>query len=88
LVSGIDIRTDGVLELDHEKNIWTQKGEMVGDWRKLHNKELRNLYSSPQMNRMEASKVEIGRNCSSNVKVDVIVEIPNSKIKKKSTEKT
>jgi hypothetical protein len=29
---------------------------MTGDWRKLHNEELRNLYSSPSMIRMIKSR--------------------------------
>jgi hypothetical protein len=29
---------------------------VTGGWRKLHNKELHNLYSSPSINRMTKSK--------------------------------
>jgi hypothetical protein len=29
------------------RRIFGQKREMTGDWRKLHNEELHNLYSSP-----------------------------------------
>jgi hypothetical protein len=32
-----------------EENIWTQRDELVGGWRKLHNEELYNLYSSPNV---------------------------------------
>jgi hypothetical protein len=34
--------------------------EVTGDWRKLHNEELHNLYSSPNIIRM------MGRACSTN----------------------
>jgi hypothetical protein len=30
--------------------------EVMGDWRKLHNEELRNLYSSPNIIRMIKSR--------------------------------
>jgi hypothetical protein len=33
-----------------------KRDEVTGGWRKLHNKELRNLYSSPSINRMNKSK--------------------------------
>jgi hypothetical protein len=29
-----------------------KRDEVKGDWRKLHNEELHNLYSSPNINRM------------------------------------
>jgi hypothetical protein len=29
-----------------------KRDEVTGDWRKLHNEELHNLYSSPNINRM------------------------------------
>jgi hypothetical protein len=33
-----------------------QRDEMMGDWRKLHNNELHNLYSSPNLTRMIKSR--------------------------------
>jgi hypothetical protein len=33
-----------------------EKDEVTGGWRKLHNEELRNLYSSPDMIRMIKSR--------------------------------
>jgi hypothetical protein len=30
----------------------TEKDEVTGEWRKLHNKELRDLYSSPSISRI------------------------------------
>jgi hypothetical protein len=39
------------------RRIFEQKrGEMAGGWRKLHNEELRNLYSSPSIIRMIKSR--------------------------------
>jgi hypothetical protein len=29
-----------------------RRGEVVGDWRRLHNEELRNLYASPNIARV------------------------------------
>jgi hypothetical protein len=34
-----------------------KRDEMTGGWRKLHNKELHNLYSSPSIIRMIKSKM-------------------------------
>jgi hypothetical protein len=33
-----------------------KRDEVTGDWRKLHNEELHNLYSSPSIIRMMKSK--------------------------------
>jgi hypothetical protein len=33
-----------------------KRGEVTGDWRKLHNEELHNLYSSPKISRMIKSR--------------------------------
>jgi hypothetical protein len=33
-----------------------KRGEVMGEWRKLHNKELRNLYSSPDIIRQVKSR--------------------------------
>jgi hypothetical protein len=33
-----------------------KKDDVIGDWRKLHNKELHNLYSSPSIIRMINSR--------------------------------
>jgi hypothetical protein len=39
------------------RRISGQKGDKVmGDWRKLHNEELHNLYSSPNISRMIKSR--------------------------------
>jgi hypothetical protein len=34
-----------------------KRDEVTGDWRKLHNEELHNLYSSPNVTRMTKSKM-------------------------------
>jgi hypothetical protein len=41
-----------------------QRDEVTGEWRKLHNEERPNLYSSPNIIRM--IKDEMGRACSIN----------------------
>jgi hypothetical protein len=40
-----------------EENIWTEEGRGDRGWRKLHNEELHNLYSSPNIIRMMKSRV-------------------------------
>jgi hypothetical protein len=32
-----------------DENFWTKRDEVIGGWRKLHNAELDNLYSSPNI---------------------------------------
>jgi hypothetical protein len=44
--------------------MWTKRDEIIGGWRKLHNEELYNLYSSPNIIRMIRFKEdEMGRAC-------------------------
>jgi hypothetical protein len=38
------------------KNIGPKRDEMTGGWRKLHNEELHNVYSSPSIIRMTKSR--------------------------------
>jgi hypothetical protein len=42
-----------------------KRDEVKGRWRKLHNEELHNLYSSPSIIRM-IKEDEMGRACSTN----------------------
>jgi hypothetical protein len=44
-----------------------RRDEVTGDWRKLHNEELHNLYSAPNIIRMSN---EMGRACSVNAGYD------------------
>jgi hypothetical protein len=39
-----------------EENIWTKRNEVMSGWRKPHNEELHNLYSSPSIIRMIKSR--------------------------------
>jgi hypothetical protein len=41
-----------------------KRDEVTGDWRKLQNEELHNLYSSPNINQIKED--EMGRACSTN----------------------
>jgi acyl-coenzyme A synthetase/AMP-(fatty) acid ligase len=44
-----------------------KRDEVTGGWRKLHNEEINDLYSSPSIIRMVKSKGdEMGRPCSTN----------------------
>jgi hypothetical protein len=43
-----------------------KRDEMTGRWRKLHNEELRDLYSSPSMIRIIKSGRMTGGACSTN----------------------
>jgi hypothetical protein len=42
-----------------------KRDEVTGEWRKLHNEELRNLYSSPSKNN-QVEKYKMGDACSTN----------------------
>jgi hypothetical protein len=43
-----------------------KRDEVTGGWRKLHNEELHNLYSSPSIIKNEDKQDEMGRACSMN----------------------
>jgi hypothetical protein len=40
--------------------------EVTGEWRKLHNEELHDLYSSPSIIRIIKERNEMGGSCSTN----------------------
>jgi hypothetical protein len=41
-----------------------RRDELTGEWRKLHNEELNDLYSSPDMFRVIIEKIEMGGACN------------------------
>jgi len=47
---------EGVWEFGAEENIWTLEGRGDRGWRKLHNEEINDLYSSPNIVRMIKSR--------------------------------
>jgi predicted RNA-binding protein YlqC (UPF0109 family) len=49
------------------RRIFGPKGdEVTGGWRKLHDEELHNLYSSPNIMNFQVKEDEMGRVCSKN----------------------
>jgi hypothetical protein len=49
-------QTEGVENRVLRRIFEPKRGEVTGDWRKLHNEELHNLYSSPKRIRMIKSR--------------------------------
>jgi hypothetical protein len=45
-----------VFENGAEEDIWTEAGEVIRGWRKLHKEELHNLYCSPSIIRIIKSR--------------------------------
>jgi hypothetical protein len=43
-----------------------KRGEITGEWRRLHNKKLNALDSSPNIIRVTKSRRKLGRVCSTN----------------------
>jgi hypothetical protein len=54
------ILTEGLWEQGTEDNIWT---EIIASWRRLHNEELHNLYTWPEIIRMAKSRRMDGTGC-------------------------
>jgi hypothetical protein len=50
------------------RRIFGPKTDVTGEWRKLHNEELHNLYSLPSVIRMnnQVEEAEMGGSCSTN----------------------
>jgi len=50
-------RVEGVWEWGVEENILPNRDEVKGQWRKLHNEELNDLYPSPNIVRVKKSRI-------------------------------
>jgi hypothetical protein len=71
IVSSLTLREEHRLRVIENKvlrRIFVPKrDEVTGGWRKLHNEELHNVYSSPSIIRMIKSREDnMGRACSTN----------------------
>jgi hypothetical protein len=68
LVLSLILREEHILRVSEKRvltRIFGPKGEEVaGGWRRLHNEELHNLYTSPNIVTVIKSKTEIGGECS------------------------
>jgi hypothetical protein len=62
-----------------------KRDEVTGDWRKLNNEELHNLYSSPSINRMKSRRMRFGRACSTNGGEEECIEDIGGKARRKET---
>jgi hypothetical protein len=59
---------------------------VTGEWRKLHNKELHDLYSSPSIIRIiKSQRMRYGRPCSTNGGEEEHLEIIGGKARGKET---
>jgi hypothetical protein len=66
-----------------------KRDEVTGGWRKLHNEELHNLYSSPNIIRMITSRRMMDRACSTiGREVECIQDIGGKARRKETTRKT
>jgi hypothetical protein len=61
-----------------------KKDEVTGEWRKLHNEELHNLYSSPDIIRQVKAN-EVGRACGTHGRGQKIVQGIGGKARRKET---
>jgi hypothetical protein len=63
-----------------------KRDEVTGEWRKLHNEELHNLYSSPDIIRKSQVKVnEVGEACSMHGRREKSVQGFGGKARRKKT---
>jgi hypothetical protein len=63
-----------------------KRDEVTGEWRKLHNGELHNLYSSPDIIRqIKLKENEVGRTCSTHGRGEKLVQGFGGKARRKET---
>jgi hypothetical protein len=55
--TGEGTQAEGVWKQGVSRIIGPKRDEVTGEWRKLHNEELRDLYCSPNIERMIKSKI-------------------------------
>jgi hypothetical protein len=61
-----------------------KRDEVTGEWRKLHNEELHNLYSSPDIIRQDKAN-EMGGTCGTHGRGEKSVESSSGKSRRKKT---
>jgi hypothetical protein len=61
-----------------------KRDEVTGDWRKLHNEELHNLYSSHKQND-QVKEDEMSRECSTNGSEEECIEDTGGEARRKET---
>jgi hypothetical protein len=61
-----------------------KRDEVTGEWRKLHNEELHNLYSSPDIT-MQVKANEVGGECSTHGRGEKSVQGSGGKARRKET---
>jgi hypothetical protein len=62
-----------------------KRDEVKVDWRKLHNEELRDLYSSPSIIRIKVEVDEMSGSCSTNEREEKRVQVIGGKARGKET---
>jgi hypothetical protein len=60
-----------------------KRDEVTGEWRKLHNEELHNLYSSPDIRQVKAN--EVGGACGTHVRGEKSVQGFGGKVRREET---
>jgi len=63
-----------------------KRDEVTGEWRKLHNEELRNLYSSPNIiKQIKINENEVGRTCGTHGRGEESLQGFGGKARRKET---
>jgi hypothetical protein len=62
-----------------------KRDEVMGEWRKMHNEELHNLYSSPDIIRSQVKANEVGGACGMHGRGEKIVQGFRWKARRKET---